>query len=249
MFRTKWPNNGTDLTSRQLFWINVNDLFVNCLFTHLSLNKFRGDIVQNTCRQSNEYWSKQAYSKIDMNSSRKCLLGDITSAWLELKCWSCITHWGRMTHICVGKLTIIGSDNGLSPGRRQAIIWTNTVILLIGPSGTNFSEILIEIIIFSFKKIRLKVSSAERRPFCLGINVLRNQNFAITVPADYLTPDSTRPSVAILLMIKFIKYSSKFHGNSVILHPLCRPYDVNVIQIATFSVNIPCIHFNNSEKK
>ena len=29
-----------------------------------------------------------------------------------------------MTHICVGKLTIIGSDNGLSPGRRQAIIWT-----------------------------------------------------------------------------------------------------------------------------
>ena len=29
-----------------------------------------------------------------------------------------------MTQICVGKLTIIGSDNGLSPGRRQAIIWT-----------------------------------------------------------------------------------------------------------------------------
>ena len=36
-----------------------------------------------------------------------------------------------MTHICVGKLTIIGSDNGLSPGRRQAIIWTNDGILLI----------------------------------------------------------------------------------------------------------------------
>ena len=43
-----------------------------------------------------------------------------------------------MTHICVGKLTIIGSDNGLSPGRRQAIIWTNSGILLIGPLGTNF---------------------------------------------------------------------------------------------------------------
>ena len=25
-------------------------------------------------------------------------------------------HWGRVTHICVNKLTIIGSDNGLSPG-------------------------------------------------------------------------------------------------------------------------------------
>ena len=36
-----------------------------------------------------------------------------------------LTHWGRMAHICVGKLTMIGSDNGLSPGRRQAIIWNN----------------------------------------------------------------------------------------------------------------------------
>ena len=41
------------------------------------------------------------------------------------------------------KLIIIGSDNGLSPGRRQAIIWTNAGILLIGPLGTNFIEILI----------------------------------------------------------------------------------------------------------
>ena len=51
-----------------------------------------------------------------------------------------LTHWGRVTHICVGKLTIIGSENGLSPGRRQAIIWTNAGILLIEPLGTNFSE-------------------------------------------------------------------------------------------------------------
>ena len=77
-----------------------------------------------------------------------------------------------MTHICVGKLTIIGSDNGLSPDRRQAIIWTNAGILLIGPLGTKFSEILIKILTFSFKKMRLKVLSAKRRPFCLGLNVL-----------------------------------------------------------------------------
>ena len=44
-----------------------------------------------------------------------------------------LTHWGRVIHICVSKLTIIGSDNGLSPGRRQAIIWTNAGILLTGP--------------------------------------------------------------------------------------------------------------------
>ena len=85
-----------------------------------------------------------------------------------------LTHWGRVTHICVGKLTIIGSDNGLSPGRRQAIIWTNAGILSIEPLGTNFSEILIGIQIFSLKKMRLKMSSAKWRPFCLGLNVLRN---------------------------------------------------------------------------
>ena len=48
-----------------------------------------------------------------------------------------LTHWGRATHICVSKLNIIGSDNGLSPDWRQAIIWTNAGILLIEPVGTN----------------------------------------------------------------------------------------------------------------
>ena len=87
-------------------------------------------------------------------------------------CMLILTHWGRVTHICVSRLTIIDSDNGLSPGRRQAIIWTNAGILLIGPLRTNFSEILIEILTFSFTKMRLKVSSAKWRPFCLGLNVL-----------------------------------------------------------------------------
>ena len=82
------------------------------------------------------------------------------------------TYWGRVTHICIGKLTIIGSDNGLSPERCQAIIWTNAGILLIGPLGTNFSEILIEIQTFSLKKIRLKMSSAKCCSFRLGLNVL-----------------------------------------------------------------------------
>ena len=86
--------------------------------------------------------------------------------------WPNLTHWGRVTHICVSKLSIVGSDNGLSPDRRQSIIWTNAGILLIRPLGTKFNEILIEIHIFIFKKIRLKVSSAKRRPFCLGLNVL-----------------------------------------------------------------------------
>ena len=83
-----------------------------------------------------------------------------------------LTHWGWVAHICVSDLTSIDSDNGLSPGRRQAIIRTNAGLLLIEPLGTNFSEILIEILIFSIKKMRLKVSSAKRPPFCLGLNVL-----------------------------------------------------------------------------
>ena len=77
-----------------------------------------------------------------------------------------------VTHIYVGKLTNIGSDNGLSPGRRQAIIWTNARVLLIRPLGTNFSEILIKINTFLFKKMHLKMSSAKWRPFCLALNVL-----------------------------------------------------------------------------
>ena len=79
-----------------------------------------------------------------------------------------------MTHICVGKLTIIVSHNGLAPGQRQAIIWSNDGILLIGPLGTSFNEILIEMRIFSFKKMGLEVSSAKWRPFCLGLNVLND---------------------------------------------------------------------------
>ena len=84
-----------------------------------------------------------------------------------------LTHWGRVTHICVGNSTIISSDNGLSPGRRQAIILINAAILLIGHLGTNLSEILIEIHAFSFKKMHLKTSSDKWPPSCLGPNVLK----------------------------------------------------------------------------
>ena len=93
-----------------------------------------------------------------------------------------LTHWGRVTHICVSTLTIIGSDNGLSPDRRQAIIWTIAGILLSGPLGTNFSEIWSEIHTFSFKKICLKMSSGKWRPFCLGLNVLIFRDIPVSVP-------------------------------------------------------------------
>ena len=77
-----------------------------------------------------------------------------------------LNHWGRLTHM--------RPDNGLSPGRRQAIIWTNVGILLIGPLGTKFSGIIIEIYIFSFKQMHLKLSPGNRRQFCLGLNVFKH---------------------------------------------------------------------------
>ena len=85
-----------------------------------------------------------------------------------------LTQWGRVTHICVSKLTTIGSDNGLSPGRRQAIIWTNARILLIRTLGTNFSEIWSKFHTFSFKKTHLKMLSGKWRTFCFGLNVLKS---------------------------------------------------------------------------
>ena len=107
-----------------------------------------------------------------------------------------------MTRICVGKLTIIGSDNGLSPGRRQAIIWTNAGILLIRPLGTNFNEILIEIQTFSFKKMYLKMSSAKWRPFCLGLNVLRGPSLFTSVGASFLSGNFS--SVARRICFSFL---------------------------------------------
>ena len=102
--------------------------------------------------------------------SRGCLIFTIGLIIL-VGGYHAVYPWGRMTHICVSNLIIIASDNGLSPGRRQAIIWTNAGISLIGPLGTNFSENFIEIITFSLKEMRLKVLS-KWRPFCLGLNVL-----------------------------------------------------------------------------
>ena len=78
---------------------------------------------------------------------------------------STLTHWGQMTHICISKLSIIDSDNGLSPGRRQAIIWTNVGLLLIERFGTKLWNI-------PLKNLYLKVSSAKvaailSRPQCV----------------------------------------------------------------------------------
>ena len=119
-----------------------------------------------------------------MHQDPLLVLNDITTLLLLITVTflNPLTHWGWETHICISKLTIIGSGNGLSPGRRQAIIWTKAGILLIRTSGTNFSEILIEIHISSFNKINLEMLSAKCRPFCLGLNVWSASPFYGTQP-------------------------------------------------------------------
>ena len=98
------------------------------------------------------------------------------SLWWLLMPWQCkstmvLTHWGQEIHIRISKQSIIGSDNGLSPGQHQASIRTNPVILSIGHIGTHFNEISIEIHIFSFKKLHFQMSR-KWQPFCLGLKGL-----------------------------------------------------------------------------
>ena len=82
--------------------------------------------------------------------------------------------------IRVGKVTIIGFDNDLLPGRRRAIIWNSVGILLIGHVGMDFSELLTGIKTVSFRRMHLKMSSAKWRPFCLGLNHMLQECFTGT---------------------------------------------------------------------
>ena len=139
-------------------------------------------VMASCCQASNHYpsqcwpsditWSEKLQKII---TSQRKLEGDMDSFVVGPVLSDgpvLLTHWGRVTHICISKLTIIGSDNGLSPGRRQAIIWTNAGILLIQILGTNFSEILGKIHSFSFKKMHLEMLSAKGCLFNLDLNEL-----------------------------------------------------------------------------
>ena len=77
------------------------------------------------------------------------------------------TVW-KFNTVNVSELGSIGSGNGLSPVRRQAITWTNVELLLIRPLGTHLSEIRIKIQYFLFMKMHLQMSSAKWPPLCLG---------------------------------------------------------------------------------
>ena len=132
--------------------------------------------IVSTSLSQQAHWISSDFRRMTPDNTDASSPMNILLSWISqlTVCCKKLAHWGRVTHKCVGKLTIIGSDNGLSP-RRRAIIWTNAGILLIGPLGTNFSEISLGIQPFSAKKMHLKMSSAKWRPVSFGLNVLKTQ--------------------------------------------------------------------------
>ena len=146
-------------------------------------------------------------------------------------------------------------------GRRQAIIWTNAGILLTGPLGTNFNDILIWIQTFSFKRMHLKVSYAKWRPFCLGLNVLKighwDSSHSIGCQVDmpywiwWITHKLTRLFWYICLLTYHSMSSWLGHGGWELLLPItvcgiglwvCVILLLNVIFHSLVTIKIRSIH-------
>ena len=141
-----------------------------------------------------------------------------------------LTHWGRVTHICVSKLTIIGSDNGLSPGRRQAIIWTNAGILLILKRN---SGIFIQD--NAFENVVCEIASILSRPQCVKtshdivsctwywhwhaeISSMHTQHLQL---GGQCKPSSCQPIFSVGVDPGALKYHPNM-GHSNTLSPVCR---------------------------
>ena len=108
-----------------------------------------------------------------------------TMAHKAFKRFECaLTHWGRATHTCVSKLTIIDPDNCLTPDRHQAIIWINSGILFIRTLGSNFGEIDIYIFLFWFY-YQFSLGSSERFTKCIMLTSL-----SIGLPYNCLSDNS-----------------------------------------------------------
>ena len=122
-------------------------------------------------------WKKFAFKSnpnYRMVRSGQYIPWNMCMVYCALSCIGCINSLRRVVHICTAKLTISGSDNGLSPERHQAIIWTNAaIIMLIESLRTKFSEILIKIQTFPLRKITFQnvvceMLSISSQPQCVN---------------------------------------------------------------------------------
>ena len=162
------------------WWMNLKTTNLLCLYLWAYLNK-NARKVRRTKKRRKVDWLRNCVHRQIVTKLRAYKMGYNISKKkkkVPLKVYRAsvapneLTHWGWVTHICVNNIASIDSDNGVSPSRRQAIIWSNAGILLIGPLGTNFSQILIEIHKFSLKKMLSQMSSGKWRQFCFRFSVL-----------------------------------------------------------------------------
>ena len=105
-------------------WVEFLDLYIStwrCVHSKSFTKGFFCSLIRHVIRQN--------FKGIAWNDRPKisCLYTDRCSVKYE----ELLTHWGRVTHICISELNMIGSHNGLSPGQHQAIVWNNAGILLI----------------------------------------------------------------------------------------------------------------------
>ena len=144
----------------------------------------------------------------------------------------------------------MGSDNGLSPIWRQAIIYTNDGSLSIGPLGTNFTEILIKILNSSFTKMHLKISSAKWRPFYPGGDELTesNRNFNESLCHELTMPVKIRYSCIHSKIVETVKGKSV---RVIFISPCRFLYNgTRVLRIYTFkSKRWESTHFNLIERQ
>ena len=102
---------------------------------------------------------------------------------------------------------IIGSGDGLSPVRSQAIIWTNVGLLSIRPLGTNFSEILIKIAKIWIKKTHLEMALILSPLQCVKWVQITTTNISIRLA-------TSTPSMISLNGNIFFRLLSLCAGNS-----------------------------------
>ena len=136
-------------------------------------------VIQNHAIPS-DYLKKVCLLQVSIDSSGNCVwtsAGTLMSQFMSRiytgPTLEELTHWDRVTHMFVSKLTITGPYKGFPPGRCQAIIWTRAGIMLIGPLGTIRWNLTQNWYIFiqgnAFKNVDRKLAVIWPRPHCVYI--------------------------------------------------------------------------------
>ena len=92
-----------------------------------------------------------------------------------------LTHWGRMTHICVSKLTIIGSDNWY----RLAGVKRLSEPMLGYYQLDRSKQTSVNSCIFQFRKLHLQLSSGNWRPFFSASMCYLYAHYAAQYPSTF----------------------------------------------------------------